>query len=299
MKQTEGVIKALSDLTPIETQHYVVGIDLISDLRSWCAAVKSIVFPVSNKSSRFDMVIGAGSHTHADIIRLGKTYGSKKIICMSPTPGLDRLFDLCFVPDHDSVQPKKNFFFTIGPPNLSVNLEGHDTSKGLILIGGIDKKSHQWNSNHIFQMVKTICEEEDHIQWTLSTSPRTPEDMETLLYNYSLENKHIHFFRYTDTPKGWIEKAYAANHYVWVTADSISMVYEALSSGCNVGLIPVDWKTDNKFSRSEVKLVSKKHVTSYDKWLKTNCYNHKNRSLNEAKRCAKAILKKWWPERLR
>ena len=298
-KQTEGVINALSDLTPVEIQHCVAGIDLISNLKNWCAAAKSIIFPAPTESGRFDIVMGAGSHTHAHILRLGRTYGSKKIICMSPAPGLDCLFDLCFVPNHDNVQPKKNFFFTIGPPNLSVNLDGHDKKKGLILIGGIDKKSHKWNSNNIFHMVKTICEKEGHIQWTLSTSPRTPEDIETLLFNYSMENEHINFFKYTDTPEGWIEKAYAANHHVWVTADSISMVYEALSSGCNVGLIPVDWKTDNKFARSEVTLVSKKYVTSYEKWLKTNCYTHTNRSLNEAKRCAEAILQKWWPERLR
>lgn len=245
-----------------------------------------------------DIVIGTGSHTHATVIRMSIPHDSKKIICMSPPTGLGFLFDLCFIPEHDQIPPKNNDFFTTGPPNLSKNMRGHDANKGLILIGGIDPKSHNWNSVTIFNFIKTIIDQERKIQWTISTSPRTPEDIEQLLFNASKELKFA-FFPFSQTAKYWLEKQYAENKHVWVTADSMSMVYEAISAGCSVGLIPIEWKNpNNKFSKSEKNLVSKGYVTSYEKWLTDKNFPTRNHDLNEAKRCAVEILKRWWPERL-
>jgi len=91
---------------------------------------------------------------------------------------------------------------------------------------------------------------------------------------------------------------YSKSSVTWVTADSVSMVYEALSAGCRVGVIAVDWKKPNKIQKGVELLVSNNRILSHNRWEA----NHKwpsNGELNEAKRCAKEILNRWWPDRLK
>ena len=113
--------------------------------------------------------------------------------------------------------------------------------------------------------------------------------------------EQVKFFRSEDTPKGWIEEQYALNKTVWVTADSISMVYEALNGGCSVGILPVEWlKQDNKFVRSLAMLREKKMIVEFDDWQTGNQLPEPPaETFHEAWRCAREILRRWWPERLR
>lgn len=258
----------------------------------------AMLSPLKKPLTGPDLVIGTGSHTHAAVVKMGKSYGAKKIICMSPPAGFGFLFDLCFVPEHDRLPPRPNFFLTIGPPNLANHLNCHDPHKGLILVGGTDPKSHHWTSAKIFNSIEMIIAKAPTIQWTISTSPRTPKDMEQLLLS-RFKASDIALLPYSQTPKYWLEEQYVQNKTVWVTADSMSMVYEALSAGCNVGLIPIEWKKgNNKFANSEKKLISEGYVTSYEQWLRETVAPNRGRVLNEAKRCAVEILRRWWPERL-
>jgi mitochondrial fission protein ELM1 len=262
--------------------------------------ILSLVFKKRKSSdSSADIVIGTGSHTHAVVIELGKLHSARTVICMSPSFPLKRFFDLCCVPEHDGVTPARNILETVGPPNLSVNQNRHDAGKGLILVGGVDEKSHIWNSDDILRHIEKIIEKDCQIKWVISSSPRTPEDMEKKLLILSNRYKEVNFLKFSDTQSGWIEKQYSVNQTVWVTADSMSMVYEALSAGCTVGIIPVEWKKEKgKFVRSERKLIENKIVTHYAEWLNSSGLMRSGGNLNEAQKCAREILKRWWIERL-
>ena len=218
---------------------------------------------------------------------------------MTPNFSLRNKMDICFVPSHDDLKPEKNIFVTTGPPNTSVFTKDHDINSGLILVGGIDNKSHVWNSKNTMEQIVSIVERDTEKKWTISSSPRTPEDMISLLEKFASDKLSTDFFRSKDTPEGWIEKQYAKNKVVWVTADSISMVYEALTAGCDVGTLPVRWKKKNsKFQKSEEYLIKNSRVSTYDMWLAGNKIAG-GTPLNEAARCAREILKRWWPERLK
>ena len=298
VKQTEAVIRSLSEVTQIEVDYRHVTGGIEQEILNWGEAIASILKHPRKRSQGPDIVIGTGSHTHATVIHMGNRHGAKKIICMSPPTGLGFLFDLCFIPEHDHIAPCNNYLFTVGPPNLSKNRGNHDSQKGLILIGGIDTKSHHWNSEKIVDAVNAIIDRTPGIQWTVSTSPRTPETIEKQL-SKDLEFRKSIFAPYHQTPKNWIESQYSDSAYVWVTADSMSMVYEAITAGCRVGLIPVEWKKrDNKFAISEKRLIGRQYVTSLEEWLRERTFPIQQREINEADRCATEILRRWWPERL-
>ena len=218
---------------------------------------------------------------------------------MTPDNMLINKFDLCFVPKHANISDSMNIFTTNGPPCLVINKEKHDCSKGLILSGGIDHKSHYWQTSSFIKQVKKIIEINPDIFWTVSSSPRTPPDTVLLLEKVCHETKNAKFFRSEDTVDGWIEEQYDKNHVVWVTADSTSMVYEALSAGCRVGVIPVKWKKENnKFQRCLSSLVKENLITNFEELTTGKHCGKTNVNLQEAQRCAEEILRRWWLNRL-
>ena len=78
------------------------------------------------------------------------------------------------------------------------------------------------------------------------------------------------------------------------------MVYEALSAGCSVGILPVEWlQRDNKFQKSLNILHDRKMIVDFNEW-KTGAKMPTliNVQLHESLRCAREILRKWWPDRL-
>lgn len=292
-KQTDGILNALSQLTTIDIVFKKVIVP------SWITSISNFflffrcIFQTKNKHD-IDLIIGTGSHLHIPMLYLKRKTGAFLVSSMSPDlPFVGSFMDLSFIPVHDGIEAKDNIFNTIGPPNLSRNKKRHDITKAMILIGGIDRKSHYWDSKQIVDSMKTIIEKTGQSTWTISSSPRTPKDCVNMLDAFVKINPQVSFFKAEDTKKGWIEEEYDKNSTVWITADSMSMVYEALSAGCRVGVIPVNWKRkNNKFQNSLDYLLEKKLITDYHTWLTDNKMTE-IADLNEAKRCAEEILKRW------
>jgi len=296
-KQTQGILKWLKVLTEIKVEFVDIEPTLKTDIASWLAFTKTHLLSRANKNN-IDIAIGTGRHTHIPLLNYGRKFGAKTITCMSPSPLLINFFDLCLVPDHDKVKNKANIIKTTGPPNLSSNLGKHNKNEGLILLGGICSK-HRWYSSEITAMVKSIINCEKTTNWTISSSPRTPEDIIAQTIDYTKNTTNCQFYSYQDTPDGWLEQQYNKCQTVWVTSDSISMVYEAITAGCQVGILPVTRKNKNdKFNLSEQNLIYAKLATRYQDWLRGKYFVNNDTNLNEAERCARIILTKWWPEKI-
>jgi hypothetical protein len=72
------------------------------------------------------------------------------------------------------------------------------------------------------------------------------------------------------------------------------MVYEALSSGCKVGIIPVRWRKKNsKFITSEKYLYEQDMVLDLEGYLSHGREWKDHPALNEASRCADEILQRF------
>ena len=253
----------------------------------------------NNTKRSVDLIIGTGSSTHIPMLLYQKTCKAKVVTCMSPDFPFNRRINLCFVPQHDRKKLVANRFFTVGPPNNLVYQDRHDTEKALILIGGVDIKSHRWRTETVVAQVRTILKENPSLTWTLSSSPRTPDDTISQIERLASQSPKVNFFRSAETPAGWIEAQYAQSDIVWVTADSISMIYEALTAGCRVGGLPVEWnQRDSKFQRSLDYLVQQGQISLYEMWVSNKGPMIRGARLDEASRCAREILERWWPDRL-
>ena len=288
-KQTRGILKALAALCPLWVEE--VHLPQNSWRDNMLLAGDDFLFADA------DLLLGAGTGTHAPMLAAKLRHRLPVVTVMTPDWLWRWAFDLCFVPEHDGVKAAKNVFPTIGPPTLLDDRGEHEEKRGLILIGGIDTKSHDWRGKEIVASVTKILTRGSGITWHISSSPRTPATTEAALTRLPEQFPHCRFFPYQETPAGWLENEYHGSRQVWVTADSISMVYEALAAGCAVGLISVLWKKpNNKFHRSEIYLAEHDYIRFFTDWRFGKELRPPPVALQEARRCAEEIVRRWCPE---
>ena len=79
---------------------------------------------------------------------------------------------------------------------------------------------------------------------------------------------------------------------IWVSPDSISMIYESLTSGASIGLFEMLKKRKGRIYTSVDNLIIENHVTTFSAWEKTNVLQINNLNLDESKRCASIILER-------
>jgi mitochondrial fission protein ELM1 len=297
-KQTLGIVEQLRSATFVRLR--IVDRSALSFLercKEWGYLLFPFFVPLEKEFQDADLVIGSGSRTHLYILLLKRKYKLPAFTCMTPAWPLRIFFDCCFVPCHDDVSPAKNIYYTQGAPNLGVDRGSHQKNQGLILLGGIDHSSHFWLSEKIVEQVAMVVRRDRQIHWTISSSPRTPDYTVKAVKELEQTTGNMLFFDFHDTEPGWVEQQYQRCATVWVTSDSISMIYEALSSGCRVNIFPMQWKRHNsKFARNERLLLEGGTVHSYDHWINYGNGKEIQYKLNEARRCARHILRKWWPK---
>jgi mitochondrial fission protein ELM1 len=300
-KQTRGVVTALEHITAVTVRNVrLPRSTLATDLKNWAVYLATAGLRVGrcDRPEPVDLIIGTGSATHIPMLRFKGTSRAKVVTCMTPDALLLGRIDLCLVPHHDQPRARPNIFMTIGPPGLPRLPRTDSHQRSLILVGGRDEKSHIWQTDAVLMQIENLVTREPEGAWTVTSSPRTPPDCEARLQDLAAKYPHVAFYRAQDTPTGWIEAAYACNATAWVTADSISMIYEALTAGCRVGILPVVWKRSrNKFQRSIDYLYHRHMVMTYQDWLHNAVRPVEAGLLDEASRCAGEILRRWWPDR--
>lgn len=295
-KQSFGIVQALENRISVKTT--VVDISK----RGFGSQIGSYIQLLFSPGPRYfslpqnvDLVIGTGTRTHSTVLNIKKYFKIPAVTCMTPGRHLRNFFDICFVPEHDGSVKRGNYFFTCGAPNVCVDKRQHDEKKGLILLGGLDEKSHTWNSDVIEEKIAEIIFRERTINWIVSSSPRTPQVTVERMRHITNNADNAQFFDYKDTLKGWVEEQYNQCATVWVTSDSISMLYEALSSGCRVNVIEMSWnKNTSKFKRNEDLLIAKSLITPFSSWERGEVKETVLSQLNEAQRCADYILLTCW-----
>jgi uncharacterized protein len=298
-KQTLGVVEALGRLVPLHLTRLAVSRPSLSrrladTLRLWLPGAGM----AAGQLAGVDLLLGTGSSTHLPLLLYKKRYRVPAVTCMSPSPHLRRGFDLCFVPEHDGLAAAGNVVLTLGAPNTLEDLGEHQEDRGLILIGGIDRSSHHWHGEEVVRMVREIVTSSPFRTWVVASSPRTPAATVTLLATLANSLANARFFPYQATGPGWIEERYQESRVAWVTADSISMMYEALAAGCRLGILPLRWRRQkSKFQTNLELLLARGFAHSYAAWSSHRGDWQQQTYPNEARKCAERILQIWPKEK--
>jgi len=236
-----------------------------------------------------DLIIGAGHATHLHMLAAKKAYGGKTIVLMQPTLPVS-LFDLCLIPEHDQYQGRGEYLQTRGVLNPISAAGEHQENQGLIMIGGPSKHC-AWDTLKLIAQVYELVNHNPDITYTLTTSRRTPKAFVSAVKRIHFPNLKVVPFE--ETGKGWVKQALANSACAWVTEDSVSMVYEALTSQVAVGVLTMPIKKENRVSRGIQKLVRQGLVTRFD------FLQHYQQTLQsavgfmEADRCSQWIMQSW------
>lgn len=221
VNQSLGLARAIAARIPADIEQVDLTGGLISRIR------QALRTPTGDRP---DLVISAGRRTHIPLAVSARRFSAKSIVIMRPSLP-QRLYDLIVVPEHDDLVDGGKILTTVGPINkISEKLPAkHDT--GLILIGGVSKH-YGWDSAAVAHACQHIAANIPSLTWQATNSRRTPAD-------FSLSHPKIAFIDHAETAPDWLPEQLAHAKVVWVTPDSASMVYEALTAGCAVGLLPL------------------------------------------------------------
>ena len=257
--QSRGLLRALSAYA--ETQEVLI--DTQNTKASWFDYLNAKL-PVQLRAlPQPNLIIATGSQTHSTLLAAGRATKAPTLVIMAPPRGLCHLFDRCIIPQHDG-RKGKNIIQTIGAMNLVRPAAKKTAASGLFLIGG-PSKHHKWNEGGLVQQIQQILACEPQTHWTLTTSRRTPKSTTQLLQSMSMAGSQLQVTPASATGADWLPTQLAKTEKSWVTEDSVSMVYEALSGGAKVGLLPVPRKSkDSRIIRGLDNLVQTKYVLTYD-----------------------------------
>lgn len=285
-QQIRGLIQALRRELCIEEVEFTAAPPLTA--LAWLATGR---YPVGDGRPAPDLIIGAGHATHLNILAARRARGGKTVVLMKPT--LPRcLFDLCLIPLHDGVAPSKRVVLTQGVLNTMQRSVDADPRIGLILLGGISRH-YEWHDEDILASVGRLVGDSPSIRWTLTTSPRTPESLLGRLQNLGRPNLDV--LPFARTPPGWLQGVMARAGQVWITPDSVSMVYEALTTGSGVGVFDLPRRRSSRVVRGLERLVQAGRVARFGNWQPGQALPRLDVQLDEAVRCAKWIKQVWYP----
>lgn len=285
-RQTEGLVRALAAIMPITVQE----IPRLPTLRALLSLAFSR-FPSSLPGAP-DLILGAGHGTHLTVLAARRTFGGRAVVLMKPTLPV-RCFDLCIIPAHDGVAASDRVLVSQGALNaVQVGDKQHDA--GLILVGG-PSPHYDWAPERVMQQVLEVVEKSPGVHWCLTTSPRTPVSMLDELHAVSQGKLDIVPFDSVDAT--WLPQQLEQAATVWVTPDSVSMIYEALTSGAAVGVLDLQAKRSNRVVRGVRQLQEAGQVLGYRDWLAGRDFSPAQTTFNEAARCARWIKDSWFPDR--
>ena len=232
---------------------------------------------------RPDLLIGAGHGSHWPMLAARRRWGGRIVTLMKPSLPLS-WFDLCVIPEHDTPPLRDNVLLSKGVLNSVKLSPQRDPAEGLILLGG-PSRHYRWNDGEMLTQIQTLLETRSSLHWNLIGSPRTPVSLVDRLQKLAGVNCSF-YQRFVE--HAWQHKLARAGH-VWVSEDSVSMVYEALTSGASVGLLGVPRAGSSRVSRGVDQLID-------SGWVAPPAAAHAAPgpgSLNEAARCARWIKDRW------
>lgn len=209
----------------------------------------------------FDLVVSAGSSTYYANKTLSKKLRINSVVMMLPQ-SYRYDFDLIFAQAHDAPPMQPNI--TILPANFSfVEPKGlfTPTKKAIGVIIGGNNALFTMSEKSLRQQLDFIFEEFRDYEIAVTTSPRTPKEIETLIESYPFAYCVIFSQNRINPIADFLHHC----EVVFITMDSTSMISEAISYGTScVEILPLSEAKENKFLTMTQNLEKEGYVHLFD-----------------------------------
>jgi uncharacterized protein len=278
--QSVGLALALARRTG--ATHEIVKIDPSAGLLARMRA--------SAQRGEADLIIGAGHRTHLPLWWAARRLKARSVVIMKPSLPF-ALFDLCLMPRHDLANPVDHgrVVTTRGSLNRIAEKSAIKTETGVILIGG-PSKHHGWDGVPLPEAISAIVRARTDLSWTVGDSRRTPAG-----FLAQLSDCGAQLVPHQQTQPGWLPAQLGAAREVWVTEDSISMIFEALTAGARVGVLPLPVQNPRARTVKAVReLMAEGYVRPFEEWLKNPAGWGAPPVLHETARCAELIINRFF-----
>ena len=281
--QTRGLVQALTDRIPLRC-HWIRApraARLIADFL--CAR-----FAPGRDLPDPDLLIGAGHGTHPALLAARRARGGRAVVLMKPS--LPRSwFDLCVIPEPDGVRGP-NVLVTRGALNALRPATRSEADSGLILIGG-PSSHYRWLDDDLMRQVEAVVARAPAMRWTLTTSRRTPPS--TLARLRAIRAANLTLVPFEQTDAAWLPGRLLRAACAWVSEDSVSMVYEALTAGAATGLLQVPRRGASRVARGVDRIIGDGLALSFARWQAGAALAPPAQPFNEAARIAAWIKTQW------
>lgn len=241
------------------------------------------------KEERAHAIISAGHGTHPFLLRLARRYRCPSVVIMKPSlPSF--LFSHCLVPEHDFKLGKKIPKNTI-PTKGALNRIPEDLpikkNKGLIMLGG-PSKHFEWQPEPIIAAIKALIKANPDLTWTIGDSRRTPP---SLLSQISDLNLPTTLASHLESTGSWLIDELLESQVAWITPDSTSMLFEALTAGCRLGTLPL-LPLKTRLAKAHQLLAEENWLTPFTNHELSTTLPPPPKTLHETGRCAELILER-------
>ena len=234
-------------------------------------------------------VIAAGSRCHIPLLWTAWRCKARSLVLMKPSLPI-ALFDAAMIPAHDAPSERAKVLVTRGVLNSIVpTFDGRSADIGLVLLGGINKH-FAWDDATIVAQVQAIVASQPGIHWRIGDSPRSPPALLDKLRALPANNMTI--IPYAECGPGWLPCQLAEVGQVWVSRDSVSMVYECITSGAATGLLQLEPLRSSRVTRSMQQVIDKGLATAFEHCDVNQALPPSTQPLWEADRAADWLLER-------
>lgn len=283
--QSDGLIAALARRTCLSV-HTVAASRSRRARGLWRALMRAD----TGTLPRPDLLIGTGNATHLPMLIARRRRGGRAVVLMKPSLPMG-CFDLVIAPAHDRLRARGNLLVTRGALNRVRPASRKNAGEGLLLIGGPERR-HPWDPDMLVGQISAIAERHRDIHWIVASSPRTPKEF--LPHVRALRIPNVDTVAVDEVDTDWLPEKLARTATVWVTEDSVNMLYESLTAGAATGLLSMPHRSDRASRRNlGGGLLADGLVTSFDEWRDGRALAPPAEPLDEAGRCAEWILDRW------
>jgi len=283
LSQTNGLIEALRRRVALRVYQVKA-----PPLRQALASCVSGTLGWAGDLPAPQVAVGAGHATHLPLLAARRSHQARTVVLMRPSLPVS-WFDYCLAPAHDDPPARDNVIVTTGALNPMRAGQEQDPEHGLILVGG-PSRHYGMDTDTLLARIRLLLTHAAPRRWTLSNSPRTPAPLTWALLELATDT--IEVTPWERCPPDWMAAALARARDVWVTEDSMSMICEALTAGCRVGLLPLPRKSTGRLQRAIDQLLGEGFVHIHNDHDAGVELPAPPRTLDEANRCAGLLLER-------